>query len=178
MNRRTLLKTLAAAPLIVPAHVLGGRHTAPSDKIVMGCIGVGGMGSGHVRSFLGFKDVQILAVCDVRRDHRERAKRTVDDRYGNGDCLTCTDYRELLARDDIDAIVTATPDHWHALIGVEAARRGKDMYFEKPLSMSIAESQVLRDAVKKYGVVFQFGTQQRSEQEFRQAIELIRNGRL
>ncbi|MBN1480150.1 gfo/Idh/MocA family oxidoreductase [candidate division KSB1 bacterium] len=179
MKRRTFIKTtLAAAPLFVPAHVLGGRYTAPSDKIRMGCIGVGSMGSGHVRAFLGQPDVQILAVCDVRQAHRERAKRAVDTVYDNSDCTTYHDFRELLARDDIDAIMTATPDNWHALIGLEAARRGVDMYFEKPLTMSINESQALRDAVSKYNVIFQFGTQQRSDYEFRQTIELIRNGRI
>ncbi len=179
MKRRTFLKTsIAAAPLIVPAHVLGGRRTAPSDKIVMGCIGVGGMGAGHVRSFLGFDDNHIAAVCDVRTEHRDQAKMLVDTQYQNRDCATYNDFRELLARDDIDAIVTATPDHWHALIGLEAARQGKDMYFEKPLAMSIGESQALRRAVKKSNIVFQFGTQQRSDIKFRHTIELIRNGYL
>ncbi len=180
MKRRTFLKTsiAATAPLIVPAHVLGGRFTPPSDKIVMGCIGVGGMGTGHVRSFLGFDDTQLVAVCDVRKEHREHAKSLIDEKYGNTDCVPYNDFRELLDRDDIDAIMTATPDNWHALIGLEAARQGKDMYFEKPLALSIGESQALRDAVKKSGIIFQLGTQQRSEIKFRHTIELIRNGYL
>lgn len=180
MKRRTFLKTslAVAAPMIVSSHVLGGQHTPPSDKIVMGCIGVGGMGTGHVRSFLGFDDAQLVAVCDVRQEHRDRAKNYIDEKYGNTDCVTYHDFRELLARDDIDAIMTATPDNWHALIGLEAARQGKDMYFEKPLTLSINESKALRHAVKKANIIFQFGTQQRSDIKFRQTIELIRNGYL
>ena len=181
MKRRDFIKKSAAAlaaPLILPAHILGRGATPPSDRIVMGCIGVGSMGGGHVRSFLGHDDVRIVAVCDVRQEHRQRAKKQIDGRYRNADCATYHDFRELLARDDIDAVTNATPDHWHALIGIEAARRGKDMYYEKPLTMSIEESKAVRAAVKRHNIVFQFGTQQRSDQEFRHAVELIRNGRI
>ncbi len=178
MKRRTFLKSTlaAAAPFIVPRSVLGGRYTAPSDKIVMGCIGVGGMGTGHVRSFLGYDDTQIVAICDVRKSHRDQAKQLVDQKYGHSDCATYNDFRELLAREDIDAVTNVTPDHWHVLIGQEAARHDKDMYYEKPLSRTIHESQVMRDAVKAHDVVFQFGTQQRSDLRFRFALELIMNG--
>ncbi|MDZ7317137.1 MAG: Gfo/Idh/MocA family oxidoreductase [candidate division KSB1 bacterium] len=184
MKRREFIKSgfaVAAgltAPMIVSSRVLGRDNAAPSDQITLGCIGVGSMGSGHVRSFLGQPDVRLVAVCDVRREHRQRAKKTVDEHYGNSDCREYHDYRELLAQPDIDAVMIATPDHWHALIGIEAARQGKHMYYEKPLSRTIRESQAVRDAVKKSGVVFQFGTQQRSDQEFRRAVELIRNGRI
>ncbi len=182
MNRRTFLSAAAraaAAPLLVPASALGRAGSpAPSDRIVLGHIGVGGMGSSHVRAFLQEPEVRTLAVCDVRQEHRERAKAAVDRKYGNHDCAAYNDFRELLARPDIDAVVLAVPDHWHALIGLEAARRGKHMYYEKPMSMSVAESQAMRDAVRRYGVVFQFGTQQRSDAGYRHAVELVRNGRI
>jgi hypothetical protein len=184
MKRRDFIKKSFAgaaaltAPLLLPARILGRGQTPPSDQIVMGCIGVGNMGNGHVHSFLGHTDVRIVAICDVREEHRLRAKSAVDGEYGNNDCAVYNDFRELLARDDIDAVTVVVPDHWHALIGIEAARRHKDMYYEKPLSLSIAESKAIRAAVKQNGVVFQFGTQQRSDQEFRHAIEMVRNGRI
>ena len=185
MNRRDFFKNSAslvgaiALPTIIPASALGrGVRVAPSDKIVMGCIGVGGMGTGHVRSFLGFDDVHIAAVCDVRRQHAERAKNMVDKKYSQQSCQIYNDYRQLLARPDIDAIVNATPDHWHSLIGLEAARQKIHMYYEKPLTRSIAESQAVRRAVKDYDVIFQFGTQQRSDQRFRYTCELVRNGKI
>lgn len=117
-------------------------------------------------------------MCDVRDSHAGRAKQLVDVHYGDQACAACGDFRHLLARDDIDAVLIAVPDHWHVLIGLEAARRRKDMYFEKPVGMSIAEGKALRAAVRRYGVVFQFGTQQRSSENFRFACELVRNGRI
>lgn len=179
MNRRSFLKTAAAAPTIVPASALGRDGSIPpSDRIVVGHIGVGGMGGGHVRAFVQEPDVQTAAICDVRKEHRDRSKQVVDQKYGNADCAAYNDFRELLDRPDIDAIVMAAPDHWHALIGLEAARRGKHMYYEKPMSMSIAENKAMRDAVRRYGIVFQFGTQQRSDAGYRQAVDLVRNGRI
>ena len=181
-GRRAFLKRSAAAlcaPALVPARLLGGRGVvAPSDRIGLACIGVGSMGSGHLRSFLGYEDVRIVAVCDVREEHRLRARERVDRRYGDGACATYSDYRELLERPDIDAVCIAVPDHWHVLIGLEAARRGVDMYYEKPLGMSVAEDIAMREAVNRYGVVFHFGTQQRSDDRFRLACELVRNGRI
>jgi len=137
-------------------------------------------GSPFARSggFLGESDVQVVAVCDVDTDHRNQARDIVNERYGNKDCAAYNDFRELLARDDIDAVLTAVPDHWHALIGVMAARAGKDVYGEKPLAYSIAEGRAICDAVKKYGVVWQTGSQQRSDATFRRACELVRNGRI
>ncbi len=123
-------------------------------------------------------DVHVAAVCDVRESARLRAKNTVDQRYGDSACATYSDFRELLARKDIDAIVNATPDHWHVLIALEAARNGKDMYHEKPLGMSVQEAQVLRDEIHRTGRVFQFGTQQRSSYNFRFACELARNKKI
>jgi len=186
INRRQYIKRTGGAllgafgiPQFVPSSVLGSNGTVPpSDRIVMGCIGVGNMGGGHVRSFLGHQDVYIAAVCDVHKEHRDTAKNWVDEKYGNNDCATYNDYRELLARKDIDAIMTATPDNWHSLIGIEAARNGKHMYYEKPLAMSVVEAKAVREAVKRYGVVFQFGTQQRSDYNFRYACELTRNGKI
>lgn len=179
MNRRTFLKTtggLIALPAIVPNVVFSQQ--APNNRINMGFIGVGSMGSGHVRSFLGYDDVRVVAVCDVRDTHREHAKQMVDKWYGNQDCMVYHDFRELLAREDIDAICLATPDHWHVLIGLEAAKHKKDIYFEKPMGMSIQQAKMMRDAVKKYGIIFQFGTQQRSDDRFRYTCELVRNKKI
>lgn len=184
-GRRTFLKkalgtglVLSALPSIVPASALGRGQVAPSEKIAMGFIGVGGMGTGHVRRFLEYPDVQVRAVCDVRLEHRLRAKDIVDGHYGTQDCDHYNDFRELLARPDIDAVLIAVPDHWHALIGIEAARQHKDMYYEKPVCRYFNEGLALREAVKRSGVIFQHGTQQRSDERFRLACELVRNGRL
>jgi hypothetical protein len=185
-TRREFLKAGAACgaslvtfPYFVPARVLGAGGAVPaSEKIVMGCIGVGSMGGGHLRGFSGQDDVRMVAVCDLRRKFRERAKQTVDERYGDSGCTAYHDYRELLARPDIDAVCIATPDHWHALVAIEAARNRKDMYMEKPVDVHVAAAKALREAVNRYGVVFQFGTQQRSGRDFRFACELVRNGRI
>lgn len=177
MLRREFLIT--SFPAIVPARALGRQGAvAPSDKIVMGMIGVGGMGSGHVRGFLEQADTRIVAICDVREAARDRARDMVDARYGDKVCKTYNDFRELLARTDIDAVMIATPEHWHALIGIEAARRGKHMYYEKPIGVSVAEAQAIREAVKRHGVIFQEGTQQRSSRDYRHTCELILNGRI
>jgi predicted dehydrogenase len=166
-------------PWLIPASALGlNGAVAPGSRIVLGSIGVGNMGTGHVRALLRHADTRLVAVCDVRRSHRQRAKDRVDDYYGDAACSMYDDFRELLARGDIDAVVIAVPDHWHALIGLEAARRGKDMYYEKPMAMSVAEGQAVRRAVHRYGVIFQFGTQQRSSENYRLACELVRNGRI
>lgn len=185
MKRRQFLKQTGgwaaglALPSFIPAHAMGrGCASGPNGRIVMGCIGVGSMGSGHVRSFLGYDFVHVAAVCDVRREHRERARETVNRHYGDEGCKAYSDFRELLARPDIDAVCIAVPDHWHAIIGIEAARRGKHMYYEKPMGRSIAEARAVREAVKGHGVVFQFGTQQRSDKRFRFACELVRNGKI
>ncbi len=181
-TRREFLKTsmtLASLPYFVPGHVLGANNTpAPSEKITMGCIGIGSMGGGHLHGWLGHTDVQIAAVCDLREAFRQRAKQMVDQKYGTQDCKMYHDFRELLARPDIDAICVATPEHWHALIGIEAAQNGKDMYLEKPADVHVAAAQALREAVNRYKVVFQFGTQQRSSRDFRFGCELVRNKRI
>ncbi len=186
MSRRRFLRrslhsgaAVFGVPYVVPSQVLGtGRAVAPSEKTVMGCIGVGSMGGGHLRSYLGYKDVQMVGVCDLRAKFRERAKNWVDQRYGDQACATYADFRKLLARADIDAVLVAAPDHWHGLVGIEAARQGKDMYLEKPVDVHVGAAQALRRAVRRYGVVFQFGTQQRSDPRFRRACELVRNERI
>ncbi|MHC4659266.1 MAG: Gfo/Idh/MocA family protein [Planctomycetota bacterium] len=186
INRRQFLGKAAAVaagaiafPYIVPSSALGkGGRIAPSSRIVMGCIGMGTQGTGNMRAFLGQEDVQVAAVCDVRESQLQKAKNIVDRHYGDKGCTTYNDFRELIARKDIDAVSIAPPDHWHVLIGLEAARNGKDMYFEKPVGLSVTHSKALRDAVNRYGVVFQFGTQQRSSNNFRFGCELVRNGRI
>jgi predicted dehydrogenase len=186
MNRRQFLKSvcgtslgIAGFPYIVPSSILGVNGTVPpSEKVVMGFIGVGSMGGGHLRSFLGYEDVQVAAVCDLREIFRQKALERIRQRYGGEGCKIYRDYRELLAREDIDAVTVVVPDFWHALIGIEAARNGKDMYYEKPLAMSIADGKAVRSAVNRHKVVFQFGTQQRSDDKFRFACELVRNEKI
>jgi predicted dehydrogenase len=184
-NRRAFLKSLAGTaavagfPTIIPASALGADgNVPPSDRIVMGSIGVGGQGGGHLRSLLNFNDVRVVGVCDVQETRRQNAKKSVDARYGVDTCTAYNDFRELLARPDIDAVLIAVPDHWHALIGLEAARNGKHMYYEKPMGVSFAEAKAMREAVNRYGVTFQFGTQQRSQQQYRVCAELIQNGKI
>ena len=166
-----------AAPFLVPATSLGAAgRAAPSDRIGIGSIGVGGRGSGHVGSLLGNRDTQVLAVCDADRRKADATKKRVDARYGNSDCLATADFREVLARGDIDAVVIASPENWHALHAATAAAAGKDIYCEKALSLTVAEGRALCDTVRRYGRVFQVGTQQRSDRNFRHACELARNG--
>ena len=183
MTRRQFLKsalgTAVAAPYFIPGSALGKNgFTAPSDRTTIGCIGVGGMGTANMNSFLGKPEAHILAVCDVDTAHRNRARDTVNDKYGNKDCATYNDFREVLTRNDIDAISLATPDHWHGIIAVAAARAGKDIYGEKPLAYTIAEGRAVVDAVHRHGVVWQTGSWQRSQQHFRFGCELVRNGRI
>jgi predicted dehydrogenase len=184
MPRRRFLQKAAGAvsaalPLFIPASALGrAGRIPPSQRIVMGSIGVGNMGFGDMNAFMNIPETQVVAACDVKRAMRERAKQAVDAHYGNADCAVYNDFRELLDREDIDAVGIATLDSWHVLHALAAVRAGKDVYVEKPLGMSIGEIKVLRDAVHRYGRVFQFGTQQRSSQEFRLACEIARNGRL
>lgn len=167
-----------AAPLIVPRHVLGGeRGVAANDRIVVGCVGIGHMTySSHLPDLLRMPEVQVVAVCDVDPTRREAGQKRVNDAYGNTDCAAYNDYRELMAHDDIHAVLCATPDHWHALVILEACKTRKDMYCEKPLTNNLAEAKAVMDAVKAAGIIFQTGSQQRSDREFRHACELVRNG--
>lgn len=178
-NSLTGMMGLIALPTILPAGVITGKNRImPNDKINLGFIGVGGMGTGHLKSFLGYSDVHVAAICDVKKVQRDNGKQIVDTRYGDNNCSTYNDYRDLLARKDIDAVVIAAPDHWHVLIGMEAARQGKAMYYEKPLGLRVEECQIMRNVVKRYNTCFQHGTQQRSDEGFRFATEMVRNGRL
>ncbi|MHC4433261.1 MAG: Gfo/Idh/MocA family oxidoreductase [Planctomycetota bacterium] len=176
LNRRQFLKGAAGAavvlPVIVPSSVFGA--SAPSNRITIGCIGVGGKGSGNMRSFHGNRGAQVVAVCDVDTAHRQRAAKSAD----LGAKSSYRDFRDLLARDDIDAVSIATPDHWHVPTSIAAVRSGKDVYCEKPLTLTIAEGRKLADEVRRYRRVFQTGSQQRSGSEFRKACELVVNGRI
>lgn len=178
-SRRAFLRNGAAAtaaaamgPTIIPSYVWAGP-VAPSDKITLGFIGVGGMGQGHLHSFVANPRARVLAVADPYGPHREQARSHV----GPG-CDAYVDYRQLLARRDIDAVVIATPDHWHALTAVHACEAGKDVFCEKPLSLTIEDGRAMRDAARRYGRVFQVGSQQRTGANFRFACELVRNGRI
>jgi hypothetical protein len=197
---RQSLHTVAgtiAAPLLVPSSALGrGVLLPPSERINLGFIGVGGQGTGHLLGgawtylaggYTARPDVQILAVCDVWRERREQARDRVNRHYSetrpaqsSGSCTAYTDFRELLARPDIDAVLIASPAHWHAVMSIMAARAGKDIFCEKPSAVTVRESQAVVDAVRQYGRVYQAGTQQRSEygSRFRIACELVRNGRI
>jgi predicted dehydrogenase len=168
-----------AFPYVVPSSALGqGGSIAPSDRIVHGAIGVGSRGGGVMRGFLGNKEVQVVAVCDVDKGRCENAKKTVDDKYGNSDCRMYHDFRDVIARDDIDTLSLALPDHWHSIPVIMGARAGKDMYAEKPLARTIHEGRQMADAVHRYGCVWQTGSQQRSAANFHKASELVVNGRI
>jgi len=144
----------------------------------MACMGCGGRGRENLRSFMGHKDCQIVAVCDVNANRLAEARKIVDENYDDTGCVGYGDYREILARGDIDAVSIATPDAWHVLQFVEAARSGKDIFLEKPLGLSVRDDISLRETVRRYDRVFQFGTQQRSDWNFGFACELVLNGRI
>lgn len=185
LDRRHFLKGAigagAGAALfhVVPAAALGrGGRPAPSNRVVMGCIGLGGQGSGNMGAFLGQSDTQVVAVCDVDRSHLMSAKNRVDQHYNNTDCQAYADFRELLARKDIDAISLATPDHWHAIPAITALNAGMDVYGEKPISHCLMEGRAMADAQKKNSRIWQTGSWQRSQDHFRRACELVRNNRI
>jgi len=185
LTRRGLLKTAAAAgaaiiaPSVVAASALGrGWRSAPSERIVAGGIGIGGRGGGDLGWMLQEPDVQFVAVCDVRAARRDAVKRTVDSKYGNADCAVCRDMRELVARTDLDAVLIATGDRWHTVASIMAMASGKDVYCEKPSTMTVAEGQALTAAADRFARIFQTGTQRRSEANFVFADELARTGRL
>lgn len=185
-TRREFLKSSASAlavasafPVIIPSSALGrDGAVAPGNRITVGVIGCGPQGRGDMRNFLNQPDCQVVAVCDVKADQLKLAQDAVNSRYQNRDCRAYRDFRELVARRDIDACLIATPDHWHVLTALAAVNSGKDVYVEKPLGVTLEEGQVLRAAVHRKKRVFQFGTQQRSARTFRLAAELARNGRI
>jgi predicted dehydrogenase len=180
ITRRHFLaaSTLAvAAPTLIPASALGrGGQPPPSERITMGVLGWGMMGPGNTDAFLGQKDCQILAACDVDQKHLEAAVNRINKHYQNQDCKTYKDYRELMARKDLDTVMLALPDNWHALTAVEAARQKKDIYGEKPLARTIAEQQAIVKAVQANQRIWQTGSWQRSQAPFRKAAEIVRNG--
>jgi predicted dehydrogenase len=181
ISRRTFLGSAGAAaavPYIMQASARGAEKAAPSERITIGVIGCGGQSRGLTENAIKHKNTHIVALCDVDKKQLAESKRLVDQYYGNEDGAAYSDYRELLARDDIDAIICATPDHWHALICVEAARRGMDIYCEKPLTWSLGEGRAVVKAVKENNIVFQTGSMQRSDNKFKHACQLVRNGHL
>lgn len=189
MSRRGFLHSLlvaATVPTIIPATALGNnRVPPPSDRITLGHIGVGNRGGSVMQNFLRVESAQSIAVCDPFKNRREERAKQVDafyaDKFARGSfngCAAYNDFRDLLARDDIDAVVIATPVHWHVPIAIAAAKAGKDIYLEKPLGISVMHDKTLRSTIEQYGTIFQWGTQQRSGRDFRYACELVRNGRI
>ncbi|HEX9048367.1 MAG TPA: Gfo/Idh/MocA family oxidoreductase [Verrucomicrobiae bacterium] len=177
INRRRFLATTAAAmalPAIVPSSIFGQNR--PSNRITLGVIGWGMQGPQNTKSFLSEADCRVVAACDVDQAHLRKAVDTINAHYQNKDCTAYHDYRELLARKDIDAVMIAVPDHWHALIATEAARQKKDIYGEKPLAKTIAEQQAIVRAVQDNKIVWQTGSWRRSEPAVRKAAEIVRNG--
>ncbi len=176
LTRRRLL---GAAPLVVPAAALGlGGAVAPSDRITLGAIGIGGRGTADLRGFLAQTDVQFLAICDVRNERREAVKSMADQKYGNHDCAMYSDQYEIWARKDIDALLIATGDRWHAPLSIMSARAGKDVYCEKPCSMTIEQSRALAVAYQQTGRIYQAGTQRRNGVQFNHAFDLARSGKI
>lgn len=186
LNRRRFVQSsaaagaVAAAPLVLPAKVLGLEGAvAPSDKIIMGGIGIGRRGTFDLRYMLREPDVHFVATCDPQRSRAEEVKKVVDARYDNSDCKLYHNIHEFLdERTDIDAVLSTTGDRWHALAAVYAMRAGKDVYSEKPSSMTVAEGQAVVETAERYGRVYQTGTQRLSEANFVFADELLRSGRL
>jgi len=181
MQRRRFIRlgALAAAPLIVPSAILGRNgRTPPSERITLGAIGLGNRGRRDLTAFLREADVQCLAVCDCWADRRAQGKALVDKHYGNADCLATRFHEEILGRPDIDAVLIATGDRWHALLSMLAARAGKDAYSEKPSTLTIAEGRALVNTTDRFGAVWQCGTQRRSNDSFRFVVDAVRAGRI
>src|SRR5579871_4245137 len=177
LTRRKALQIAAGAavaPAFLPGHLFG--DDAPSKQIVMGFIGVGWMGNSNLDVFLGQRDCRVVAIADVDQKHLQDAVNKVNQRYKNTDCKSYKDFRDLLARNDIDAVCISTPDHWHAIPAVQAAQAGKDIYCEKPLSHTLAEGIAMVQAAEKNKRVWQTGSWQRSQANFRQGAELVLNG--
>jgi len=180
MNRRRFLA--AGAALALPAFLPGcdttpqRRRIGANDKINIGVVGCGGQGASDTGAFLNLPGCRVIACCDVDKKHLSAVVNSVNRHYENKDCQPYHDFRELIARPDIDAVLSAVPDHWHELVSVEAARHGKDIYGEKPLGKTVAEQQAIVRAVQKHGCIWQTGSWQRSVPNFRKAAEIVRNG--
>ena len=185
MKRRDFLKTAAltgtmvSAPSVMAGKVLGlDGNTAPSEKIIFGTIGVRSRGWGDLQCFLTHENIQYVANCDIRRDQRERNMDLAKQLYGDNSFKTYVDMNELLIRDDIDAVLIATGDRWHTMASITAAKHGKDVYCEKPLSLTIEESRALANAVNRYGIIYQAGTQRRNIGNFMLAAKIVQSGKL
>ncbi len=184
-NRRRFIKTAlsvgaaAMAPHVIPSSALGkDGAVAPSERITVGGIGIGNRGAYDLGCFLEQPDVQFVAVCDIKANRRKTIKNIADKKYGNQDCATYRDFRDLLARENIDAVLIATGPNWHATAAMNAARAGKDMYCEKPCTKNISQSLILKDTMQRTGRIFQAGTQRRNLPHFAFACELARTGKL
>jgi len=180
LSRRQFLASSAIAiatpGLLTSCATAATKRPNPSGRITVGVLGWGMQGPGNTRALLNEKDCQVVAACDLDQNHLQAAVDTVNQHYGNQDCRAYHDYRELMARDDIDAVMLALPDHWHALTAVEAAKQKKDIFGEKPLARTIAEQQAIVRAVQKNKCIWQTGSWQRSERHFHYACEIVRNG--
>jgi predicted dehydrogenase len=185
LTRRQLLKNAAkagaalAAPMVVPASILGKEGVpAPSERVILGGIGIGGRGQHVLSDMLENSEVRFAAICDVRKERREAVKAMADAKHGSSDCAMYRDLREILDRRDIDAVLIATGDRWHTMASILAAKAGKDIYCEKPCSMTIAESRALADNVARSGRIYQAGTQRRNVGNFVFAAGLAHSGKL
>jgi len=176
IDRREFLKGAGAAALLPYAAWGKSARTAPSNRITIGVIGWGMIGPDNTRAFLGYDDCQVVAACDLDKHRLQTAVDTINNHYGNKDCKVYHDYRELLARDDVDAMMIAIPDHWHAIVAIAAADRKKDIYGEKPLAKTVAEQQAIVRAVERNNIIWQTGSWQRSLPTFHKAAEIVRNG--
>jgi predicted dehydrogenase len=180
-SRRAFLKAAAAAaacPYVIPASALGADGRPPaSERVVLGGIGIGNQGNSDQKDFLDNPDVQYVAVCDVRKNHREGAQNRANDHYHNKDCKAYNDFRDLLARNDIDAVHVATPDHWHAIIVIEACRSGKDVFCQKPETRTLREGKLMVDAARRYGRVVSGGSQ-RVLEDYRRMVERCWGGEI
>jgi predicted dehydrogenase len=176
LTRRRFLQSAGAAVALSQSSWARAARIAANDRITIGVIGWGMMGPANTKAFLGESDCQVVAACDLDKKHLQTALDTINGKYGNKDCKPYHDYREMIARDDIDAIMIAVPDQWHAVVATEAASRKKDIYGEKPLARTIAEQQAIVKAVEQNNVIWQTGSWQRSLPEFHKAAEIVRNG--
>ena len=185
-NRRKFLKNAGVAavgvslfPTVVKASALGrGGHVAPSDRITLIVIGSGSQGRGDLNEFLKLDNVQPIAICDIDDSQAAKAKKMIDDKMGNNDCRVYKDFREILEKEKPDTALLALPDHWHSIIGCAVANKKIDIYGEKPMARSIVEGRAIVDAAEKNNIIWQMGSWQRSVDHFRQAAELVRNGRI
>ncbi|HZP05296.1 MAG TPA: Gfo/Idh/MocA family oxidoreductase [Terracidiphilus sp.] len=176
LSRRQFLQSAGAAALLANGTLGRAARVSASNRITLGVIGWGMMGPSNTKVFLEQNDCQVIAACDLDKNHLQAAVDTINTHYGNSDCKAYHDYHELLARDDMDAVMIAIPDHWHAIVAIEAANRKKDIYGEKPLARTIAEQQAIVRAAQKNSIIWQTGSWQRSLPTFHKAAEIVRNG--